>query len=82
MSSGRFLASIPWMCILSTEPRKGFLLLAPGTRDDASVPERKFRTCGASGAAAYIVAAWMADGIRARKRCVEEEEPVQNLWVP
>ena len=68
MASGRFLASIPWMSILSTEPRKGFLLLAPGTKDDASVPERKFRTCGASGVAAYIVAARMAAGDKSDKK--------------
>ena len=43
--------------ILSTEPREGLLLLAPGTKNDASVPKRRCRDVGASG-----VAAWLAAG--------------------
>ena len=73
VSSGRFLASIPWMSILSTEPRKGLLLLAPGTKDDASVPKRRCRDFGASGVAAYIVAAWLAAGGESDKREVCRE---------
>ena len=53
---------------LVNRAQEGFLLLAPETKDDASVPERKFRTCGASGVAAYIVAAWMAAGDKSDKK--------------
>ena len=43
--------------ILSTEPREGILLLASGTKNDASVPKQICWDFGASGVAAYIVAA-------------------------
>ena len=45
---------------MSTEPRKGLLLLAPGTKNDASVPKRRCRNFGPIGVAAYIVASWLA----------------------
>ena len=50
------------------------MLLAPGTKNDASVPKQRCRDFGAFGVAAYIMAAWLA----ARERCVEREELVQN----
>ena len=53
---------------MSTEPKKDLLSLAPGTKDDASVPKRRFRDFGASGVAAYIVAAWLAAGVESGKR--------------
>ena len=54
-------------------------MLALGTKSDASVPKRRYRDLEASSVAAYIVAAWLADGVRAaRETCVEEEELVQK----
>ena len=77
VSSGRFLASIPWMSWMSylvNRAREGLMLLASSTKNDASVPKRRWRGFGA-----YIVAAWLAAGVRAaRERCIEGEERVQN----
>ena len=65
--------------ILSTEPKEGLLLLAPETKSDASVFLRRYQDYGATGVAAYIMAAWLAAGVRAaRERCVEGEELVQK----
>ena len=48
--------------ILATEPREGILLLATETKNDGRVPKRRCQGFGASGVAAYIVAAWLAAG--------------------
>ena len=53
---------------LSTEPRDDLLLLAPGTKNDASVPKRSGRDFGASGVRAYIVALWLAAEDESGKR--------------
>ena len=66
-------------CILSAELSKGLLLLALGTKNDASLPKRRCRDFGTFGVAAYIVAAVLAAGVRAaRERCGEIEKIVQS----
>ena len=62
VSSGRFLASIPWMSFLSTEPREGLVLLAPETKEITSVSKRRCWDFESSGVVKYIVAAWLTAG--------------------
>ena len=74
----RYLGSLVCL-ILSAQPRKGLLLLAPETKNNASVPKRRCRDFGASGVAAYIVATWLAAGGKSGKREVcRGRELVQN----
>ena len=44
------------------------MLIALATKNDANVPKQKGRDFGASGKAAYIVAAWLAAGAKSGKR--------------
>ena len=47
---------------LVNRDQEGLLLLALGTKNDASLPKRRCQDIGASGVAVYIVAAWLATG--------------------
>ena len=46
------------------------MLLAPETKNDASVSKRRCRDYGAFGVAAFIVVDWLADGGDSSKKAV------------